>query len=121
MRTATKLAEDYITVWNERDETQRLNQLVSTWTSDASYADPLMRGSGRTEISALIAAVHARFPAFHFALAGVPDGFGDAVRFSWTLGPDGGETVIKGTDFVRRDGDLIASVTGFLDQLPVGT
>ena len=46
--------------------------------------------------------------------------FGDHVRFSWGLGPEGADSPIKGTDFaVVRDG-RIRSITGFLDQVPAG-
>ncbi len=53
-------------------------------------------------------------------MIGQPNGFGDYVRFSWGLGPDGADSPIKGTDFaVVKDG-RIESVTGFLDQVPPG-
>lgn len=118
MRTAQKLAEDYIEAWNERDATRRRALLAATWTSEATYVDPLMSGEGTDNIDGLIAAVHQRFPDFQFALLGTADGHGSVARFSWGLGPKGGDLIIKGTDFVCRDGDLIASVTGFLDQVP---
>lgn len=118
MRSPQKLAEDYIELWNERDAQQRRALLAATWTEDATYVDPLMRGSGRPQIGDLIGAVHDRFPGFQFSLLGAADGYGDVVRFCWGLGADGGTAVIKGTDFVRRTGDRIASVTGFIDQLP---
>ena len=118
MRSPQKLAEDYIEVWNERDAQRRDALLVATWTEDATYVDRLMRGDGRAQISGLISAVHERFPGFRFSLLGAADGYGDVVRFCWGLGADGGTAVIKGTDFVPRTGDRIASVTGFIDQLP---
>jgi len=118
VRSPQKLAEDYIEVWNERDAQRRDALLVATWTEDATYVDRLMRGDGRAQISGLISAVHERFPGFRFSLLGAADGYGDVVRFCWGLGADGGTAVIKGTDFVRRTGDRIASVTGFIDQLP---
>jgi hypothetical protein len=77
-----------------------------------------MRGKGQGEIDALIGAVHAKFPGFVFSLIAPADGHGSAVRFSWGLGPKGGEAVVKGTDFVTLDGDRIAAVTGFLDLVP---
>lgn len=119
VRSSQKLAEDYIGLWNERDAQRRHALLAADWTEDAVYADPLMRGDGRAQISGLIAGVHERFPGFRFSLLGAVDGYGDVVRFSWGLGPDGGETVVKGTDFIRRTGDQIASVTGFIDQMPL--
>jgi hypothetical protein len=121
MRDKTKLAEDYIALWNETDRVRRRDLLAATWAADATYVDPLMRGAGYAEIDGLIAAAQARFPALHFALAGPADGFGNHVRFSWTLGPKDGEAFIRGTDFVERKGDKIRSVTGFLDQGPAGT
>ena len=55
---------------------------------------------------------------FRFKLIGEPNGYGDQVRFSWGLGPDGVDSPIKGTDFaVLKDG-RIRSITGFLDQVP---
>jgi hypothetical protein len=118
MRTATKLAEDYIAAWNERDGPRRLALLEKTWTPNATYSDPLMQGTGHTEIGGLIAAVQQRFSSYRFALDGDVDSYGDAVRFSWALCPEGGDAIAKGTDFVRRDGDKIASVMGFLDLVP---
>jgi len=72
-------------------------------------------------IDELIAAAQAKFPGLRFSLLKPADGFGDHARFSWGLGPQGREPIIKGTDFVVRDGDRIRSVVGFLDQVPAGS
>ena len=118
MRTVQKLADDYIAAWNERDAVRRRALIAATWIASAKYVDPLMSGAGTDEIDGLIAMVQERFPDYHFYLLGAADGHGPVARFSWGLGPDGGVSVIKGTDFVHRDGDHIASVTGFLDEAP---
>src|SRR5262249_36274206 len=110
MRDAAKLAEDYIALWNETDPTRRMALLAATWTGNATYVDPLMRGQGHGEIADLVGAAQAKFPDLRFALLSPADGFGDHVRFSWGLGPQGHDPIIKGTDFVMRDGDLIKSV-----------
>jgi hypothetical protein len=34
------------------------------------------------------------------------------------VGPDGADAVVKGTDFITVEGDRIAEVIGFLDQVP---
>jgi hypothetical protein len=119
MRTPTEIAQAYIDVWNERDASRRRTLLTNSWATEATYVDPLMRGSSLSEIDGLIVAVQGRFPSFRFALLSA-DGHGDVARFSWVLGPVDGDPVVKGTDFVRRNGDRIASVTGFLDQVPSG-
>lgn len=120
MTDPNTIARRYIELWNERMTERRRELLSESWTTDASYVDPVMKGDGRDGIEALIAGVQQRFPDFRFKLIGEPDGYGDHIRFSWGLGPDGAESPIKGTDFaVLRDG-RIRSVTGFLDQVPAG-
>ncbi|WP_314955137.1 nuclear transport factor 2 family protein [Bradyrhizobium cosmicum] len=114
------IARRYIDLWNERTASRRRELLSQNWTADASYVDPLMKGDGPDGIDALIAGVQQRFPDFKFKLIGEPNGYGDHVRFSWGLGPEGVDSPIKGTDFaVLKDG-RIRSITGFLDQVPAG-
>lgn len=118
MRTANKIAEDYIAVWNESDSGRRRKLMEATFIGGASYVDPLMRGGGIAEIDGLVGAVHARFPGLSFSLVGPADGFGEHVRFSWALGTPGAAPIVKGTDFVVCTDGRIASVVGFLDLVP---
>jgi len=113
------IADRYIALWNEADAGTRRELLAQGWTEDATYVDPLMAGTGPAEIDGLVAGVKARFPSFAFKLIGNPDGHGDHIRFSWTLGPgDFADAPIEGTDFVRLSNGRIQSVTGFLDRMP---
>ena len=112
------VATRYLDAWNEADADRRARLLREHWADDARYVDPLMRGDGLQQIDALIAAVHARFPGFRFALANGADGHGDHVRFSWSLGPAGGEAPIAGSDVVELRDGRIARVIGFLDRVP---
>jgi SnoaL-like protein len=114
------VAREYIDLWNERTASRRREMLAERWTADARYIDPLMRGEGHDGVDALIAGVQQRFPDFRFKLIGEPDGFGEHLRFSWGLGPDGIDSPIKGTDFAELKEGRIRSVTGFLDQVPPG-
>jgi len=120
MTDAQTIAERYIALWNETDPTVRRQLLAQDWADDAHYADPLMAGRGATEIDGLIGGVQKQFPNFSFRLIGKPDGHGQNIRFSWSLGPgDFVDAPIEGTDFaVVKDG-RIAAVTGFLDKVPV--
>lgn len=115
---AAAIATAYLQTWNETDADRRRAMLARHWTEDARYVDPLMSGAGHTQIDALVGAVHQRFPGFRFALLGTPDGHGEHVRLSWTLGPEGGEPPIEGSDVVRLEGGRIASVVGFIDRAP---
>jgi hypothetical protein len=46
------------------------------------------------------------------------DAHHDLVRFTWELGPAGGEAVVVGTDVAVLDGDgRIRQVHGFLDKV----
>jgi hypothetical protein len=120
MTDVNNIAISYIELWNERSPDRRREMLDRHWATDATYIDPVMGGDGHAGVDALISGVQARFPDFRFKLLGGADGFGDHVRFSWGLGPDGADSPIKGTDFaVVRDG-RIRSITGFLDQVPQG-
>ena len=118
MTDAAHIADRYIAVWNEADPARRDALLAENWSADVTYVDPLMSGEGREEISALIGAVHARFPDFRFTLAGAADGYGDKVRISWALGPEAEPDMILGTDFIVIDNSRLKSVTGFIDKVP---
>ena len=120
MTDHTTIAHRYIELWNERTPSRRREMLATNWTRDATYIDPLMSGDGRDGVDALIAGVQQRFPDFRFKLLGEANGFGDRLRFSWGLGPDGVDSPIKGTDFAVLSGGKIRSITGFLDQVPQG-
>jgi hypothetical protein len=112
------IAENYIAAWNEANPAARAALMDAAFTPDASYRDPIMQGDGHAGIAALIDGVQQQFPSFRFSLKGEPDGFGDTLRFSWNLGPEGSASVIEGTDIgVIEDGRL-KSVTGFLDKAP---
>jgi hypothetical protein len=118
MSDPAHIAERYIAVWNETDAQRRQRLLADTWTPDATYVDPLQQSQGLDQISAMIGAVHDRFPGFTFALHGEADGYGDYVRFSWGLGPAGADAPIKGSDVAVLTGGRLCSIIGFLDQVP---
>jgi hypothetical protein len=112
------IAGNYIAAWNETDAARREALLETAFAADVHYHDPLMQGDGRDGIAALIDGVQQRFPGFRFALKGKPDGYADKIRFSWELGPQGGEARIGGTDICVIEGGRLKSVTGFLDKVP---
>jgi hypothetical protein len=120
MTDPKQIAERYIALWNETDPAARRTRLADDWASDATYVDPMARVRGASEIDALIGGVHERFPNFSFKLIGKPDGHGEHIRFSWSLGPgDFVDAPIEGTDFAVIDASgRIAAVTGFIDRVP---
>ena len=75
--------------------------------------------TGRDQIDAVIAAAQAQFAGMMFRLAGPVDAHHDQARFTWHLGPGGGEPIVIGFDVaVLNGGGQIGSVYGFLDKVP---
>jgi hypothetical protein len=118
MNDATTMADRYIAVWNETDPARRHSLIKQAWSENGVYVDPLMAAEGHAEIDGLVAAVHSRFPGFRFSLKGKADGYGNNLRFSWALGPEGGESLVEGTDFAVLEGNRLKTVKGFIDKMP---
>ncbi|MGH2560951.1 MAG: nuclear transport factor 2 family protein [Thermomicrobiales bacterium] len=121
MTDVTPVIDRYVAIWNETDAARRRALIAQTWTEDASYIDPLMRGDGPDGIDAMIAGVQQQFPGHWIQRTGEIDAHNDRVRFAWALvGASGESPVVAGVDFgvVAADGRLQA-ITGFLDQGPV--
>jgi hypothetical protein len=117
LKHAAIIADRYLAIWNERDDITRRARIAQLFAADATYTDPMMRGSGIEGIDSMICAAQRQFPGHRFFLHGTPDGHNDVVRFAWTLAPDGpGAPVAKGSDiaYVDEAGRLVR-VTGFLD------
>jgi len=112
------IAERYIQLWNETDPTRRGRLLEEHWAREATYTDPMARVAGHSDINTLIGNVQARFPEFRFRLTRPANGYGEHLRFSWGLGPEGVDAVIEGSDVVSLTGHRIERVVGFLDKLP---
>ncbi len=118
MNDANQIANDYIAAWNETDAAARRAKLGDGWATAAAYADPVARAEGLTAIDDMISGVQRRFPAFRFKLSGAPSGHGEFVRFRWTLGPDGVEPPVEGSDVLVMEDGKIGQVIGFLDKVP---
>lgn len=118
MTELKKIADAYIAAWNASEPAERATRIAAAFTESVSYRDPLMAGNGHDGIAALIAGVQERFPGFRFALKGEPDGFAEMIRFSWSLGLDGEEAPVEGTDICVVEDGRLSRVTGFLDKVP---
>ncbi|MEZ0068679.1 hypothetical protein ABIA32_004713 [Streptacidiphilus sp. MAP12-20] len=117
--TLQDLAERYIAAWNETDPAARRKLVDETWAEDGSYTDPLVAAEGRDAIDATLGAVQTQFPGLVFRLGGPVDAHHDIARFTWELGPAGGEALVIGFDVLVADADgRIAQVLGFLDKVP---
>ncbi|GAA0951184.1 nuclear transport factor 2 family protein [Actinocorallia libanotica] len=121
MSDMNELVQSYIAAWNETDATARRAALAEVFAEDGTYTDPLVAVRGRDGLDAAIAAVQGQFGGLVFALGGAVDAHHDTARFTWHLGPEGGEPVVVGFDVVVVGADgLIGQVLGFLDKVPAG-
>jgi hypothetical protein len=109
----------YLDCWNETDPVARRRLIDEVWAADAEYIDPLTEARSRAAIDATIAAVQGQFPGLTFSQAGPADAHHRQARFSWHLGPEGGDPLVVGFDVVVIDEqNKITSVFGFLDKVP---
>ena len=114
-----EIIERYIECWNQTDPVARRALIDAVWTADASYTDPLADVRGREAIDAVIGAAQAQFPGLVFSLGGPVDANHNQARFTWHLGPDGGEAIVIGFDVAVVDASgRLAAVYGFLDKVP---
>ncbi|MCF2525920.1 nuclear transport factor 2 family protein [Yinghuangia soli] len=115
----TAIVERYLAVWNETDPAKRQKLAEAAFTPEATYTDPLAAVAGRDAVDMVIGAVQGQFPGLVFTLGGPVDGHHDIVRFTWHLGPEGGEALAIGFDVARiaEDG-RVETVLGFLDMVP---
>jgi hypothetical protein len=114
-----KIIDQYIELWNERDAIRRRELLADVFADDGAYIDPLVEANGLAAIDATIAGAQGQFPGFVFTLAGSVDAHHNIARFTWELGPEGGESLVIGSDtaVLAEDGRL-QQVYGFLDKVP---
>jgi hypothetical protein len=111
--------DTYVATWNETDPARRRAGIARVWMERGSYRDPIMTSDGHAALDAMLAGVQAKFPGFVLKRISKIDHHNEAVRFSWSLGPVDGPSVVEGVDFcaLAPDGRL-ASVVGFIDKMP---
>ena len=121
--TPDAVVEAYVATWNEIDPARRRASIDVAWTQAGAYRDPVMASDGPAGIDAMLAGVQAKFPGFVLKRTSKVDAHGGPVsgylRFTWSLGPAAGPSVVEGVDFctLAPDGRL-ASVVGFIDKMP---
>ncbi|NGN64523.1 nuclear transport factor 2 family protein [Streptomyces sp. A7024] len=121
MTFKNELVESYLAAWNETDAAKRKHLLAETFAADVRYVDPLVDVRGHDGLDATIAAVQGQFEGLVFSLGGPVDAHHDIARFTWHLGPEGGEPLVIGFDVaVMDDEGRISQVHGFLDKVPAG-
>lgn len=118
MNDLNDLATRYLDIWNTTDPATRRREIGALFADDARYVDPLVAVEGHAAIDETVAAVQSQFPGLEFRLGPV-DSHHNQARFTWELGPAGGEALVVGFDVaVADDEGRLRQVYGFLDKVP---
>jgi hypothetical protein len=113
------IVQRYLAAWNETDAAARRTAIEEVFTADVRYVDPLAAVEGREALDGLIGAVQGQFPGLVFTAGGPVDAHHEQARFTWHLGPAGGEPLVVGFDVAELGPDgRIRTVLGFIDQAP---
>jgi hypothetical protein len=119
MSNIESVVENYVASWNETDPARRQSALAASCAADARYRDPVMTSDGQAGLDAMLAGVQAKFPGFVLKRTSKIDSHNGAVRFTWSLGPAAGPSVVEGVDFATLSSDgKLASIVGFIDKMP---
>jgi hypothetical protein len=113
-----EVVDGYFAMWNEPDPRRRRELIAATWSTDATYVDPMLAAAGHDALDGMVAAVHQQFPGHRFQLTSTVDAHHNRARWSWELaGPGGSPPVAAGIDVavLAPDGRLV-QVTGFLEH-----
>ncbi len=110
------LIDRYIAIWNETDPVARRTLIDTTWAEDATYTDPVLNGSGRDGIDAMIAGFQQAYArhTFEWSTQSLVEG---ESRFTWTLRTPEGDVGLKGEDtFVIANDGRLQSIVGDFQQ-----
>ena len=107
------LIDRYIAIWNETDPVARRTLIDATWAEDATYADPVLNGSGRDGIDAMTAGFQQARPGHTFELTSEHPLDEAAHLFDWWLLSPTGEVMVVGSDDYELDANgRLQSIVG---------
>ncbi|PRD52174.1 hypothetical protein [Phyllobacterium myrsinacearum] len=102
-----KLANRYVAVWNEPDQTKRRNGIERLWVQDGLHFTPTREVKGYDALEARVEESHSKFvrdQGFIFRVSGEPLGHHGLVKFYWVMVDPKSDTVnAVGSDVVLLD------------------
>jgi hypothetical protein len=113
-----ELIDRYFDSLNETEAARRLDLTRRVWAEKGKFGTPYGEVEGHAAIAALVAGVQKQFPGAKVRRTSRIDGFGNYLRWSFTLSQADGKPILGGVDFgVVADGKL-QLVMGFFDFAP---
>ena len=102
-----KLANRYVAVWNEPDQTKRRNGIERLWVQDGLHFTPTREVKGYDALEARVEESHSKFvrdQGVIFRVSGEPLGHHGLVKFYWVMVDPQSDTVnAVGSDVVLLD------------------
>ena len=116
--TLEELIDRYFDSLNEIDEKRRRELTKRVWAEKGKFGTPYGEVEGQDAIDALVAGVHKRFPNSTVRRTSKIDGFGNYLRWSFTLSEADGTPILSGVDFALIENGKLQLVMGFFDFAP---
>ena len=113
-----KLVDRYFDSLNELDDKRRRDLTKQVWAEKGKFGTPYGEVEGLDAIDALVAGVHNKFPNAIVRRTTEVDGFGNYLRWGFTLSEGNGIPLLSGVDFAIVSKGKLQLVMGFFDFAP---
>jgi len=118
MTNTEELIDRYFDSLNETDGKSRRDLTKQVWAEKGKFGTPYGEVEGQDAIDALVAGVHKKFPNSKVRRTSKIDGFGNYLRWSFTLLEADGKPILGGVDFAIVVDGKLQLVMGFFDFAP---
>jgi hypothetical protein len=113
-----ELINRYFDSLNETNEKRRRELTKQVWAEKGKFGTPYGEVAGQDAIEALIAGVQKRFTNSIVRRTTKIDGFGNYLRWGFTLSAADGTPILSGIDFAIIENGKLQLVMGFFDFAP---
>ena len=113
-----ELINRYFESLNETNEKRRRELTKQVWAERGKFGTPYGEVAGQEAIEALIAGVQKRFTNSVVRRTTKIDGFGNYLRWGFTLSAADGTPILSGVDFAIIENGKLQLVMGFFDFAP---
>ncbi len=118
MTNTEELIDRYFDSLNETDKTRRRYLTKQVWAEKGKFGTPYGEVEGHDAIVALVEEVQKRFPNSKVRRTSEVDGFGNYLRWNFTLSQADGKPILGGADFAIVVDRKLQLVMGFFDFAP---
>jgi len=118
MTNIEELIDRYFDSLNETDSKRRRDLTKQVWAEKGKFGTPYGEVEGHDAINTLVEGVQKQFPNAKVRRSSKIDGFGNYLRWSFTLSQADGKPILGGVDFAIVVDGKLQLVMGFFDFAP---